>query len=347
MRNPRSRELRFSTFLGIVFLAFTLAACSGDDGKDGADGAPGADGTDGFNSLVNVYDVPVGDAVCLGGGQAIDSGLDTNRNDILDDDEVLATEYFECAVTPTLRALHASPDAPKVNIIIDGTEALSAVDFNQGSGFVGVGQADNVTETGADVNVQVEGILPGDDAIVLDATLPLAFGTETTVIASGTIGDNDFGPILVTNPIGEPIADGSFRARDVGKMTQEQALKWGVTGPNLRATGLAFDVRRDDPYLVYDQLEFDIPTEQAGDAWARTLVRRNELLQSIRILRQVIERLPAISGPIRAPIPNPLAWKVPAGETYVRIESSKGELGWYVVSNGSEKPYRVHIRGPS
>ncbi|MCB1728257.1 MAG: NADH-quinone oxidoreductase subunit D, partial [Gammaproteobacteria bacterium] len=137
------------------------------------------------------------------------------------------------------------------------------------------------------------------------------------------------------------------RAKDTGPITQAQALEWGVTGPNLRATGLAFDVRRDDPYLVYDQLEFDIPTEQAGDAWARTLVRRGELQQSVRILRQVVERLPSVEGPIRAPIPNPLAWKVPVGEAYVRIESSKGELGWYVVSDGGEKPYRVHIRGPS
>ena len=137
------------------------------------------------------------------------------------------------------------------------------------------------------------------------------------------------------------------RAKETGPITQTQALEWGVTGPNLRATGLAFDVRRDDPYLVYDQLDFDIPTEEPGDAWVRTLVRRNELIQSVRILRQIIDRLPGIDGPIRAPIPNPLAWKVPAGEAYVRIESSKGELGWYVVSDGSEKPYRVHIRGPS
>jgi len=137
------------------------------------------------------------------------------------------------------------------------------------------------------------------------------------------------------------------RARGIGAMTQEQALEWGVTGPNLRATGLAFDVRRDDPYLVYDQLEFEIPTEQAGDALARNLVRRGELQQSIRILRQVIERLPSIKGPIRCPIPNPLAWNVPAGETYMRVESSKGELGYFVVSDGGDKPYRVHVRGPS
>lgn len=137
------------------------------------------------------------------------------------------------------------------------------------------------------------------------------------------------------------------RARGVGAMTQQQALEWGVTGPNLRATGLAFDVRRDDPYLVYDQIEFEIPTEEAGDAWARTLVRRAELRQSIRILRQVITALPDIGGAIRAPIPNPLAWNVPAGEVYTRVESSKGELCYFVVSNGGPKPYRVHVRGPS
>jgi NADH-quinone oxidoreductase subunit D len=137
------------------------------------------------------------------------------------------------------------------------------------------------------------------------------------------------------------------RARGIGEISQEEALDWGVTGPNLRATGLRFDVRRDDPYLVYDQLDFEVPTEEAGDSLARALVRRKELLESIRILRQVIERLPAIAGPIRAPIPNPLAWNVPAGSTYVRTESSKGELAWYVVSNGGDKPYRTHVRGPS
>lgn len=137
------------------------------------------------------------------------------------------------------------------------------------------------------------------------------------------------------------------RAKDVGAMTQKHALEWGVTGPNLRATGLAFDVRRDDPYLIYDQLTFDIPTESAGDAWARALVRRAELMQSIRIVRQVVEHLKIIKGPIRSPIPNPLAWNLPRGEVYSRVESSKGELGYYVVSSGGDKPYRVHIRGPS
>ncbi len=137
------------------------------------------------------------------------------------------------------------------------------------------------------------------------------------------------------------------RAKGIGIINQEQALEWSVTGPNLRACGLEFDVRRDDPYLIYDQLKFDIPTEHAGDAWARTLVRRLEMVESIRIIRQVVKALPDIKGPVRTPIPNPLAWRVPAGDSYARVESSKGELAYYVVSNGGEKPYRVHIRGPS
>lgn len=137
------------------------------------------------------------------------------------------------------------------------------------------------------------------------------------------------------------------RATGTGRLTQEQALAWGVTGPNLRATGLAFDVRRDDPYLVYDQLEFDIPTLPEGDALARTMVRRAEMIQSVRILRQIIERLPEVPGPIRCPLPNPLAWNIPPGDAYVRTESSKGELAYYAVSNGKDKPYRIHVRGPS
>jgi NADH-quinone oxidoreductase subunit D len=137
------------------------------------------------------------------------------------------------------------------------------------------------------------------------------------------------------------------RATGTGRMTQEQALSWGVTGPNLRACGLPFDVRRDDPYLVYEQIEFDIPTEDGGDAMARTLVRRAEVLESIRILRQVMGRLPALRGPIRVPLPNPLAWNIPAGDAYARTESSKGELAFYIVSTGKDKPWRVHVRGPS
>lgn len=152
---------------------------------------------------------------------------------------------------------------------------------------------------------------------------------------------NDYDNLLFTNQV---FVD---RAKGCGALTQEQALELSVTGPNLRACGLAYDVRRDDPYLVYDELEFDIPTQKHGDAYSRILVRRDELFQSIRILRQIIERLPSIKGKIRTPIPNPLSWNVRKGEAYTRVESSKGELAYYVVSDGGDKPYRVHVRGPS
>ena len=195
----------------VLSAAVFLAACEGDDGVNGQDGA------DGLNSLVAVRDLPVGDPDCLGGGQALDSGLDTNRNDVLDADEVTSRSFLSCAVTPTLRALHASPDAPPVNIVVDGAEVLSGVDYAVGSGFLGVGQAANVTETGADVSVVVNAITPGGEVEAINADLPLEFGTETTVIATGTVA-NDGLPlpvIAVTNPIGEPIADGSFRAQVV------------------------------------------------------------------------------------------------------------------------------------
>lgn len=203
--------------VSMLTTAMLLAACDGKDGAPGLNGQDGADGNDGFNTLIATRDLPVGDADCLGGGLALDSGLDTNRNDILDAEEVTATEFLECAVTPTLRALHASPDAPPVNVVIDGTEALSGVDYAQGSGFVGVGQAANVTETGADVNVTVNAVLPGGEAEAINADLALAFGTETTVIATGTVaGDGLPLPVVpVTNPIGEAIAAGSFRAQVV------------------------------------------------------------------------------------------------------------------------------------
>ena len=264
--------------------ALFLAACSGDDGQDGVDGVDGADGSDGFNSLIAVRTVPVGDAVCIGGGQAVDSGLDTNRNDILDPDEVTATEYLECAVTPTLRALHASPDAPAVNIWVDGAAALTDVDFNQGSGQLPVGQGDNVTENGVNVNVQIEAILPGTTAVVFDETLELPFGTETTVIASGTIGGGDFGPIAITNPIGEEIAAGSFRAQVVHASPSAPAVDVYVTAPGgaldapINALPLAFGQSTDrlevpegtyqirvavpdaaGPIVVYDSGSVDLP----------------------------------------------------------------------------------------
>lgn len=206
-------------FYAVTLLSATmfLAACEGDDGSDGLNGQNGADGADGFNTLISVREVAAGDAVCLGGGEAVDSGLDTNRNDVLDASEVTTTDYLSCAVTPTLRALHASPDAPLVNIFVDGTEALSDIDFAQGSGFLGVGQVANIDDEGALVSVVVDAITPSGDVEAINADLPLAFGSETTVIATGTVaGDGLPLPVIpVTNPIGEAIPAGSFRAQVV------------------------------------------------------------------------------------------------------------------------------------
>jgi hypothetical protein len=273
----------------LLSAALIISACDGSDGAngiDGQDGANGADGSDGYDSLVDVRDVPVGDVVCLGGGQALDSGLDTNRNGILDPSEVTATNYLECAVTPTLRALHASPDAPLVNIWIDEAPALTDVDFNQGSGFVGVGLAENVTESGANVGIRVEGIIPGGNANVLNEILPIDFGTETTVIATGSIEEASFGPIIITNEAGADIADGSFRAQvvhaspsappvDVYVAALDGALENPVNGGAPLAFGeytgrlevpagpyqirIAVPVEGGDPIVVYDSGEVPLP----------------------------------------------------------------------------------------
>jgi hypothetical protein len=189
----------------MVSAAMFLAACEGDDGLNGIDGT---DGADGFNSLIAFRDIPRGDDVCLGGGTAVDSGLDTNRNNILDAGEVQASEIVECAATPTIRALHASPDAPAVNIWVNGAPALTGVDYSQGSGFVPVVEENNI---------QVEAILPGDDAVVIDADLNLDYSTETTVIATRNLADNGGVPfpLVITNPSDERITEGSFRAQVV------------------------------------------------------------------------------------------------------------------------------------
>lgn len=208
--------------VAILSAAFFLAACEGDDGTNGANGSNGADGTDGLNSLVATRDIPKGDAVCLGGGLALDSGLDTNRNDVLDTDEVTSTELLECDATPALRALHASPDAPAVNIWVNGAVALPGVDYAQGSGFVPVVEENNV---------QVEAIIPPDDAsnlIVIDEDLSLDYNTETTVIAV----DNVAGPVralAITNASDSLITDGYFRAQVVHAAPAAPAVDVYVT----------------------------------------------------------------------------------------------------------------------
>jgi len=139
------------------------------------------------------------------------------------------------------------------------------------------------------------------------------------------------------------------RMEGIGVMDKKFALAEGVTGPNLRATGVAYDVRKDDPYLFYSEVEFEVPTLKEGDALARALVRRYELEQDLYIIEQLLEMGPP-SGPYKVEDPrlkNLPRFKVPAGDAFAHVESTKGDFGAYVVSDGGNKPYRVHVRGPS
>jgi NADH-quinone oxidoreductase subunit D len=137
------------------------------------------------------------------------------------------------------------------------------------------------------------------------------------------------------------------RTRGVGTIPRDLALGLGVTGPVLRASGVRHDVRRAAPYDAYAELDFDVPVRDAGDAYARFEVRIDEMRQSLRLVRQVLDGLPA--GPVfsRKPLKNPKAAKVPAGETYAAVESPRGELGFYLVSDGKALPWRLKINAPS
>ena len=133
------------------------------------------------------------------------------------------------------------------------------------------------------------------------------------------------------------------RARDVGVLPPDVAINAAASGPILRGSGLAWDLRKADPYCVNDRFEFDIAVGHNGDSFDRFLVRLAELRQSVRIIEQALEALPG--GPVNVPLP--LALKPPPGEAYARVESPKGELGFYLVSDGSSTPYRYHVRSPS
>jgi NADH-quinone oxidoreductase subunit D len=133
------------------------------------------------------------------------------------------------------------------------------------------------------------------------------------------------------------------RQTGLGVMTQEQALAWGATGPVLRATGLAYDLRKDTPYGVYDRIEWETKTDPRGDALARYLCRFREMRESGKMAIQCIEGMP--SGEIRTKVPRVL--KPPVGEVYTRHESTRGELGFYIVSDGSTKPYRFRLHSPA
>lgn len=138
------------------------------------------------------------------------------------------------------------------------------------------------------------------------------------------------------------------RSIGVGILTADIAKDLGVSGPALRATGVPFDIRKDEPYLVYEDLDFKVCTETAGDIFARIQVRLNEMRESIYLIEQCLDQLP--SGPI-FPVNTPYGrrtpvMRVPAGEVYHRVEDPRGEMGMYMISDGSDKPYRVKVRGP-
>jgi NADH-quinone oxidoreductase subunit D len=137
------------------------------------------------------------------------------------------------------------------------------------------------------------------------------------------------------------------RMRGIGVIPQELALNVGVTGPVLRASGVPFDLRRVRPYDAYGELDFEVPTRTAGDNEARFEVRIDEMAQSARMVRQIIEGLP--EGPVanRKPLRNPKGTKVAAGECYGAVESPRGELGFYVVADGTAYPHRLKINSPS
>jgi NADH-quinone oxidoreductase subunit D len=173
---------------------------------------------------------------------------------------------------------------------------------------------------------------------------------------------DEYSNLLTGNPI--------FRNRlqGVGFLSAADAISLGVTGPNMRASGVNFDLRRDMPYSGYENFEFQVPISTAGDVWARYLVRLEEMRQSVRIVQQALDGMP--EGPIKADAPKIVlpdrekmktqmealihhfkivteGFAVPAGEVYQGIESPRGQMGYYVVSDGTAKPYRVHMRNPS
>ncbi|MSO19042.1 MAG: NADH dehydrogenase (quinone) subunit D [Acidobacteria bacterium] len=172
----------------------------------------------------------------------------------------------------------------------------------------------------------------------------------------------EYESLLTRNPIWKR------RTVGVGILTKEDALDFAVTGPTARASGIDYDLRRDEPYSGYENYKFDVPVRTEGDVYARYLVRIEELHQSVRIVNQAAENMP--DGPVRAKAPGIVlpdrekmktemesliyhfkivteGFRVPPGEVYQAIESPRGEMGYYVVSDGTAHPYRVKVRSPS
>lgn len=135
------------------------------------------------------------------------------------------------------------------------------------------------------------------------------------------------------------------RLANVAVVPKEEAINYNLVGPNLRGCGFRFDVRRDEPYSIYPELEFDVPVGTGevgtlGDCFDRYMVRVKEMKESCKIVRQCLDMIP--DGPVLARVAKKL--KPPAGDAFVRVEASRGDMGWYVVSDGSEFPYRTKIR---
>lgn len=134
------------------------------------------------------------------------------------------------------------------------------------------------------------------------------------------------------------------RVKNIGVYDSETAIAYGLSGPLLRGSNFKYDIRKNQPYSLYDRFDFDIPTGENGDVYDRYMVRMIEMEQSLRIIEQAVEQFPE-SGEIMAKVPKII--KPPVGEIYARIESSKGELGVHIVSKGKDKPYRLKLRRPS
>jgi NADH-quinone oxidoreductase subunit D len=157
------------------------------------------------------------------------------------------------------------------------------------------------------------------------------------------------------------------RTVDIGVVTREQALDWAFTGPMLRGSDVAWDLRRNQPYECYSELDFDIPVGKTGDCYARYLIRMEEMRQSVKIMKQCLEKMPAgpvrvndqkVTPPSRGEMKRSMealihhfklfteGFHVPAGETYAAVEAPKGEFGVYLVADGTNKPYRCRVRAP-
>ena len=133
------------------------------------------------------------------------------------------------------------------------------------------------------------------------------------------------------------------RTKGIGVISADKAINYGMTGPSLRASGIPMDIRKDEPYSVYDRFDFGIPIGENGDCWDRYYVRVEEMRQSMKIIEQALDQIPEGS----TITPTRLVLRPPKGQVYVRGENPRGELGVYLVSDGADRPYRVKVRPPS